>query len=57
LNTVIGVLAFAGFAFGVLADMIAPAASIGVIAVLALAGAWSAWRLPSAETMAAQGTT
>ena len=56
-NTVIGILAFAGFAFGVIADAVAPAAAIAAMILLALAGAWTAWRLPPAETMAGQRTT
>ncbi len=50
-NTVIGVLAFAGFAFGILADVVAPAAAIAVVVALALAGTLAARALPPAERM------
>lgn len=51
-NTVIGVLAFSGFAFGIMADLLSPAAAIATIAVLAIGGTIAAAALPPAERMA-----
>lgn len=56
-NTAIGVLAFAGFGFGLLADLVSANAALWVIAALGLAGTAAAWAMPPAERMTRQGTT
>jgi Major Facilitator Superfamily len=50
-NTAVGVLAPAGVLLGVLADLTAPGAAVGVLALLAAAGTVAAWRLPEARAM------
>lgn len=56
-NTVIGILAFAGFGLGVLADLVTPDSALAIVFVLGLAGALAALALPPAERMSDQGTT
>jgi len=50
-NTAMGLLALAGVALGVLADVTVPATAIGAVIVLAALGALASWRLPPARDM------
>lgn len=54
-NTLAGVLTLAFVAFGVVAQVVSIDATLGVLLVLCLLGAVSAWRMPASDRMVSAG--